>query len=276
MAEDFVLMEPAVPSRLEKILKIFIVAAVVCLAGELVWLLGVTPFKPLSAIEINGFNEAPRDEIFAKAGITAATSYITADTEAIEKALMSVSYIESARVFKYFPSRLQIVLEARRPVAQALCGVNGKTVPVLIDRQGVIFSVGKEAEGFSANISSTSSAALPVISGLVIEDPFPGMRLPALFAPVFEALEKIALSSPGLLGAVSELKITRKLFDGYDLVLYPVHKKIKVRLSELSEDMLRYTLLMVDVLSATEDTVDYLDFRSGIASYIPKEVPSEQ
>jgi hypothetical protein len=50
-----------------------------------------------------------------------------------------------------------------------------------------------------------------------------------------------------------------------------MHKKIKVRLSELNEDLLRYTLLMVDVLSLNEQGVDSFDFRSGIASYKPLE-----
>jgi hypothetical protein len=48
-----------------------------------------------------------------------------------------------------------------------------------------------------------------------------------------------------------------------------------VRIQELNEETLRYTLLMVDVLSQNESGIDSLDFRSGIASYIPKEASSE-
>jgi hypothetical protein len=44
----------------------------------------------------------------------------------------------------------------------------------------------------------------------------------------------------------------------------------------VNEDILRYALLMVDVLSSGNEDIDTLDFRSGIASYIPKEASSEQ
>jgi cell division protein FtsQ len=145
--------------------------------------------------------------------------------------------------------------------------VYGQTVPALIDSQGVIFEIGGTSASFSG--------ALPIISGLDMEGAFPGMRLPPMYIPFFRELEKLTESAPELLGTISEISISRKPFDGYDLVLYPVHNKINVRLSELNEDMLRYTLLMVDVLSSNGSGISSFDFRSGIASYIPKEVSSE-
>jgi len=270
MAEDYILQEDAVPeapARFEKTFKVFITIALLCLCGKLIWLLGITPFRPFTRIDIYGYAETGREFIFDKAGIIPSLSYFTADVNAMEKSLMSLGVFESARVFKYFPARLQIVLEDRTAVAQALASIDGRSVPVLLDREGVVFGIG--------DYSALRSGMLPVISGIVIEEPFPGMRLPALFISLFAELEKINNSAPELLGAVSELRVNRKLFDGYDLILYPAHRRIKVRLSELNENLLRYTLLMVDVLSSNEGAIDTLDFRSGIASYIPKEVPSE-
>jgi len=101
------------------------------------------------------------------------------------------------------------------------------------------------------------------------------MKLPVMFSSFFEQLEKIEMSAPELLQAVSEIKISPKSFNSFDIVLFPAYKKIRVRLSELNEDMLRYTLLMVDVLASRDPGIDNLDFRSGIASYIPKEASSE-
>jgi cell division protein FtsQ len=114
-----------------------------------------------------------------------------------------------------------------------------------------------------------------VISGLVIDEPYPGMRLPAMFNSLFKDLDTLRLRAPELLAAVSEIKINRKSFDGFDLVLYPVHKQIRVRLSELNQDLLRYTLLMADVLAAKEPGINFIDFRSGMASYTLKEASSE-
>jgi len=265
MAGDYVLDNSEAPSGFERFTKIFIVIAALCLGAELVWLLGVSPFRPFSKIEITGFDEISRAEILSTAGIGASSSYFSTDITEVENSLMGISSIESARIFKFFPGRMRIVLEGRKPVGFALAGTENGTVPVVFDSQGVIYEVGgKNLPDF-----------YPVISGLVIEDPVLGMRLPGLFIPFLKELEKIEMSAPELLSAVSEFRIDRKPFDGFDLILYPVHKKIKIRMSELNENLLRYALLMVDVLSSRGDGTDTLDFRSGIASYIPKEAYPE-
>jgi cell division protein FtsQ len=246
---------------------VFIVIAILFLSAELIWLLGISPFRPFSRIEILGDAGIEKDAILALAGIAGESSYFSIDVRAAERALMGVASIESARVFRHFPNRLQIVIEWRRPVASVLCSVNGRTVPVLFDSHGVVFQIGGNGIGESLH--------LPVISGLVIEDPVPGMRLPVTLTTFFRELEKIQIAAPELLAAVSEIKIIRKPYDGFDLVLYPVHSRIRVRIPELNEDQLRYTLLMVDVLASQGSRIDSLDFRSGIASYIPKEASSE-
>ena len=273
MAGDYIYSEDTVsapagipevsPTRFEKILKIIIILAVLCLGVQLVWLVGISPFRTFSRISIIGCDNIDRNEILAKAGISRTSSYFSTDVRAVEKALAGISAIEKARVFKHFPDKLQVLLEGREAVASALAWTNGMIVPVVFDNQGVIFEVGKVSQ-------------LPLVSGLIIENPFPGMRLPAAFIPVFREIEKINMSAPELLDAVSELRINRKPFDSYDIVLYPMHKKVKVRLSELNEDLLRYTLLMVDVIASREPGIESLDFRAGIASYKPLEVSSEQ
>ena len=268
MAEDYVIQTAPV-SRHDKFLKALIITGVLCLAAELVWLLGITPFRPFLRIDISGYEGITKEDIMAQAGITDSLSYFSANVQGIEKSLLANNTLGSVKVFKHFPDRLHIVLEGRKAVAVVLADSGGKTVPVLFDSQGVIFQVGRNdgEENFSSQ--------LPVVSGLIIQDPYPGMRLPALFVPLFRELEKIQLSAPKLLEAVSELRINRKAFDSFDIVIYPVHKRISVRLSELNEDLLRYSLLMVDVLASRDEGIESLDFRSGIASYKPLEVSSE-
>jgi len=268
MAEDYVLQTAPV-SRKDKFLKALIVIAAICLAAELVWLLGITPFKPFLRIDISGPEGISRDEIFARAGLTGTASYFSTDAGMMEKSLLSFNTIESVKVLKHFPDRLQIILEGRKAVASVLANVNGVTVPVFFDSQGVVFRIGR-SEG-----DEILSAKLPVVSGLVVENPYPGMRLPAMFITLFRELEKIQASAPALLEAVSEIRINRKAFDSFDIVLYPVHKRISVRLSELNEDLLRYSILMVDVLASKDEGIESLDFRSGIASYKSLEAHSE-
>jgi len=266
---DYVLDNSEAPSGFARFIKIFIVIAAICLVAELIWLLGISPFRPFTKIDITSLDGIGREEILAIAGISASSSYFSTNVIKTENALMGISSIESARVFKFFPNRLRIVLDGRKPVAFALASINNRTVPVVFDSQGVIFEAG----------GKTLPDYYPVISGLIIEDPVPGMRLPGAFIPFLKELEKIEISAPELLSAVSEFRIYRKLFDGFDLILYPAHKKIKVRMSEINEDMLRYALLMIDVLSSdfrSENRIDTLDFRSGIASYIPVDVQTSK
>ena len=294
MARDYVLPGESVqasPAKIEKVMKVFVIMAVLFLAGELVWLLGLAPFMPFSGIDISG-GEVPlnrdsaenaayfgisRGEILAKAGLTKESSYFSTKAQDVEKALMGFSSFESVKVIKRFPDKIKIMLEGRRAVATALASLGGRTVPILFDSQGVVFQIGAHEQDASPKPYSQSSSTgrLPVISGLVIEEPFPGMRLPPFFIPLFRELEKIQLSSPELLAAVSELRLNPKTNSSFDFILYPMHKKIRVRLSELNEDLLRYTLLMVDVLAARDPGIDSLDFRSVMASYIPKEASSE-
>jgi cell division protein FtsQ len=269
MAGDYVLDTEA-PSGFERFIKIFIVIAAICLGAELIWLLGISPFRPFTKIDITGIDGLDRAKVLSIAGINSSSSYFSTDTTVIENALIGISAIESAKVFKFFPGRMRIVLEGRKPVAFALASSEYGTVPVVFDSQGVIYEVGGK------NLPDH----YPVISGLVIDNPVPGMRLPGLFVPFLKELEKIEMSAPELLSAVSEFRINRKLFDGFDLILYPAHKRIKVRMSEINEDLLRYALLMVDVLSSDlhsmDRGIDTLDFRSGIASYIPVDVQSSK
>jgi cell division protein FtsQ len=270
--DEVVPEEPASPSRLEKILKRVIIVAALILGMELVWLLGITPFMPLSKVEISGYQGVSRELVLLQAGIGPQSSYISVDSRAAEKALSAMYQIESARVIKRFPDRLVIFLEGRKAAALALAGVEGKMRILFFDHQGVVFRIGND--GLSP--ASLLSPALPVLSGLVFEEPVLGMRLPALLNPLLSDLEKIGNTAPELLQAISEIRIDRRSFDGFDLVLFPVHRKIRVRLSqELNVDMLRYALLMVDALHARDPGVPEIDFRAGMASYTVKENGSE-
>jgi len=186
----------------------------------------------------------------------------------MENTLAGIVSIESVRVFKHLPGRLQIIIQERQPVASAFVNLDGRTVPVLFDSQGIVFQIG------SAKKNEFLSGVLPVISGFEISAPYLGEKLPGIYIPLLEDIERLKVSNPNLLKMISEIKINQKSFGNFDLILYPIHKKIKVRLSDLNEDLLQYNLLFIDLLS-DESGIDSFDSRSGIASYIPKEASPE-
>jgi cell division protein FtsQ len=257
-----------VSRKIEKGLKRLFIVAGLILAAEFIWLFGVSPCIPLSTLEVQGFPGFDGGEVLRYAGIGDKDSFVSINTAKTEKLLAAHYLVDNARVIKRFPDRLSIFLEPRRAVALSLAAVQGRLLPVYFDRHGVIFRIGTEK-------GPVPPSNLPVISGLVIEDPVPGMRLPAALGPLLEELEKIESESPELMGAVSEIRINRKPFDGFDLVLYPVHNPVRVRLgNNLSENTLRYVMLMLDVFEEQDSRPGEIDFRSGVGSYTVKEAPS--
>jgi cell division protein FtsQ len=284
MSSDYVLPGEGLPStdpplqsrsKLERILRRIIIIAALVLGMELVWRLGISPFMPLSKVEISGYQGVAREIILSQAGIGPQSSYISVDSRIAEKALEAMYQIESAKLVKRFPDRITIFLEGRKAAALSLTNLNSNVLPLFFDRKGVVFRVGND--GLSPSSLLALSPVLPVLSGLVFETPpVLGMRLPALFNPLLQDLERIESSSPELLSAISEIRINRRSYEGFDLTLYPVHKRVRIRMGpELTEDLLRYALLMVDVVDARDPEIAELDFRAGMASYTVKEASSE-
>jgi cell division protein FtsQ len=272
MSGNFIYSEDVLPAKrpisrgFEKGLKRLIAVAVVILGAECIWLFVVSPCIPFSTIEVNTFSGFDRAAVLTVAGIGEGASWLTVDTAAAEKALAGFYLVKSARVIKRFPDRLRIYLEPRHAVAFSLAPVFGRVLPVFFDRDGVIFKIGGNDGVVPPN--------LPIISGLVFEQPGLGMRLPAVFGSFLSDLEEIGTNAPELLGAFSEIRINRKPFDGFDLILYPLHNLVKVRVGNtLSEDILRYVMLMLDVFHVQDLNSGEIDFRSGMASYTVKEAP---
>jgi cell division protein FtsQ len=259
----------AAPSRsLDKWLRRLIVLISVILGAELLWLFVITPMMPLSVVEISGIPGIDRGAVLAQAGVSAASSYLTVDAAAAEKALAAMYQVESARVFKQYPDTVRIVLTPRQAAAMTLATLDGRVCPVYFDKFGVVVRIG--ASGLGA-----PSPALPLISGLVFERPALGMRLPVLFEPFLKKLDQLNRNSPELLSAISEIRINKKPYDGFDLILYPSHRPVRFRLGpELNEDMLRYMILMIDVFTIQGIDAEEVDLRTGTASYTLKEASS--
>lgn len=247
--------------KIEKGLKRLLVIAGLILAAELVWLFGISPCIPLSTVEVTGFPGLEGTEALRYAGIREGASFVSVNVREAERILAAHPMVESARVIKRFPDRLSVFLEERRAVALSLAEAGGRLLPLYFDRHGVVFRIG-------GGPGEAPPAPLPVVSGLVFEHPAVGMRLPAAFNSFLAELGTIAEHAPELLAAVSEIRIERKAFNVFDLVLYPVHYPIRVRLGErCDEETLRYALLMLDVLASGDSFPEEIDFRSGMGSY---------
>jgi cell division protein FtsQ len=243
----------------EKNLKRILTACSILLTGEMIWLLAVSPCLPLSDIDISGLDGIDRSVVLEWAGIHSKSSYVSVRTAECERALSAVPRVASALVTKRFPDSLEITLTGRLPAAAAVADVNGRTLPVFFDKEGVLFQIG----------GSTNNDALPVLSGLVFENIEEGLRLPAFLMPLFEDIETLQAYSPKLLSAISEIRVNKKAYGDYDLTLYTMNSPVKVHIGQrMDAEKLRYTMLMLDVLKEQSLYPDELDFRTGTASYI--------
>jgi len=248
--------------KIEKGLKRLLVIAGFIIVAELIWLFGVSPFIPFSTIEVQGIADLQRSEILRLAGIDDTSSFVSTNTKEVKERLSANILVESAVVLKRFPDKLSIFLYPREAVAVTLSNIASRQTPVYVDRNGVYFKRGQAG--------SKETSGLPILSG--IENPQLNMRLPSALVPLVENLSAIASSSPELLAAISEIRIERKAWDGFDLVLFPVHSSIRVRLeNNLTEDVLRYMLLMLNVFETGIEKPQEIDFRSGMGSYKIKE-----
>lgn len=155
-----------------------------------------------------------------------------------------------------------ISVTERQPVAVGFGTLNGSTVPVAIDKNGVVFSVGALPENKN----------LPVLTGLQFDDPQAGMRLNEQLVPLLKQLADMESKNSVLLSSVSEIKIAPKPYGGYDLVLYPVHMPVRVKTDRaLNEDALQYMMLLLDVVQDLELDVEEIDIRAGTVAYRVRE-----
>ena len=257
---DEIVIEPRCHSAGNKKLKFILAIIAVVLGAELVWLFGISPCMPLSRIKISGIQDVDENAVLALAGIGQQSSFITVDARSAKQALEDLPMIHSAQVIKRFPNRLEIHLESRKAAAMAFVSNGERMFPALIDGEGMIFNIG--ADGLLQN------ETLPVISGLVLEEVYPGMKLPRMYNSLFTQLETLAQNTPELLATISEIRINHRNYDGYDLTLFPAHKEVRVRVADdITEETLRYMLLMLDVLSAKKLNIREIHFRTGTASY---------
>ncbi|MDR2759913.1 MAG: FtsQ-type POTRA domain-containing protein [Spirochaetaceae bacterium] len=275
MASSYVYAEEAVfrdkknDSGSDRRLKRIVIILAMVVGAELCWFLFISPCMPLQAVEVKGIPDIERDLVLNQAGINSHSSYMTVNAAVVETHLEELYQIESAKVIKHFPDSVMIVLEPRKALAFALAKTGGKITPVFFDKQGVIFKIGSSQE------DEILSPSIPLISGLALDEPVLGMRLPSVFAGFLASLERIHTSAPELLTAFSEIGIHQKTYNGFDLILYPNHNPVRIRsVAELNEDMLRYMMLAIDVIVSQGTQVDEIDFRTGTASYTLKEASS--
>lgn len=248
--------------RLRLFFSRLIVVLLLVLVGEVVFQFILAPRMVITSVVIDAPRGFPmtNEQIMAAAGFAGSLGYFSIDTGAAESRLARIPRIAEASVTKEFPGSLHIVLEERLPLAYSLISGEGGVVPLVLDKKGVVYSIG--GGGIPKD--------LPVISGVRFPEIREGMRLPDPVIPFLEQLHRLSLEEPQLFGLISEVKFEKRGLSDYDVVIYPRGYQTRVRIGrEISAELIKYILVVLDVTrrEGINSTLEELDFRSSRIVY---------
>jgi len=239
----------------QRVLVIVIVTLSLILVGELVYHLVIAPRLRIETISIESDLAISDEELLALAGLSTGTAFFSVDADAAAARLRRFPLVRDARVETTFPNSVSVSVARRRPLATALASTENGTVPLVFDEEGVVFQIGMD-----------SVDDLPVVSGLRFATVDLGIQLPALVVDFLTQLREIKLSEPELYRLFSEYRIVQKNEYAYEVVLYPIHYRLPVRIgTSIDADMIEYVMMMLDLLQREDRiaTLRELDFRSG-------------
>ena len=236
---------------------LFIVLGFLIIAEVLIYTILMPCLAPVK-ITYSGLETFTAQQISNYLEITPKLTWIQFDSAKAASKLASNAVIENVVIEKHFPDQVLVKIVERKAVAVTLANINGKTVPVQIDKNGVIFAVDR---GMPSN-------TVPLIAGFTFDTIAEGMRINGKLRPLMEQVAEIQQTNPAYFSVLSEIRVLPKDYGSYDLELYPVHSRVKVLTDRtLNIEALQYMMVVLDVFNSMKTNVSELDLRYGSISY---------
>lgn len=262
--EDFVTVSGSDKSEKKDkkvfLVKILVFVLVVLLFAELIISMVLVPCFSKPSITVSGLKSASQQEFTELLGSMKTSSWLRFDTQRAASLLSSVPYIDSVDVSKVFPDRVIVSVKERVPVAKTVINNGGRYISVQIDKNGVLFTGNRQ--------KSDTDYEIPLVSGLPVEKFREGMSIPANYRVLLDQIETVRSRSQKYFAAISEIQVVQKEYGNYELVLYPVHKHVRVLTDRsLNEEALKYMMVVLDVVDSIEPDVSEIDLRYGSVSY---------
>lgn len=256
--EDIVGEKEAKSDSKTLFIKIILVILCVLLISEAVIYLFVVPCLNPVKLSWRGAEEYSEKELNAVISPISRRNWIHFRKDDACSLLSTVAGIESVEVMKRFPDRVVITVRERTPVAMTFVNQGERTVPVQIDKNGILFPPSKK----------TANLSLPLISGIPVEHIPEGMRLPAKYHVLMEQIASLRELPQNYFAGISEIHVVPKEYGNYELVLYPLHRQMKVYVDRrLDEKTLQYMMVTIDVVNRLEKDVSLIDLRYGSVVY---------
>lgn len=262
--EDFVTVSGSDKSEKKDkkvfLVKILVFVLAVLLFAELIISMVLVPCFSKPSITVSGLKSASQQEFTELLGSMKTSFWLRFDTQRAASLLSSVPYIDSVDVSKVFPDRVIVSVKERVPVAKTVINNGGRYISVQIDKNGVLFTGNRQ--------KSDTDYEIPLVSGLPVEKFREGMSIPANYRVLLDQIETVRSRSQKYFAAISEIQVVQKEYGNYELVLYPVHKHVRVLTDRsLNEEALKYMMVVLDVVDSIEPDVSEIDLRYGSVSY---------
>ena len=241
-----------------RILKILFFVLLSFVLIELILYSLVIPVFSNIHFSVTGLETLSEKEIAQYIQHSSNDTWFNFNTSRISQKLASLSQVETVSVEKRFPDRVAIHITERKAVAFSLATIQGKTVPVQIDKKGVVFAIGKEL----------GNTAIPLITGLALDNISEGARLHAKLLPLIEQICEIQIINSDYFNVLSEIRVLPKDYGAYELALYPLNTHIRfLSDSVLNVESLQYIMVSLDVFKKTNTMVKEVDLRNGVTSF---------
>lgn len=246
-----------------KLIKIIFCVLCIALFCELIIYKYVMPSFASPKVTVTGQESYSAEEIARLLLPMNSFTWFDFDVNQAVAILSSEAGIDHVSVEKKFPDKIYINVEERDPVAVTFVVENGRSTPVQIDRNGVIFPPKKN--------TVAEETVLPIVSGLPVEYMTKGMRIPSKYRPLIDQIAKISELPQHYFASVSEICVLPKDSGNYELALIPTQSKVKVLTDRaLNEDALKYMIVVLDVVNQIGSDVAEVDLRYGSVSYITR------
>ena len=236
---------------------LLIVLSFLIVAEVLIYTILMPCLAPVK-VTYSGLETFSAQQISNYLGITPKLTWIQFDSAKAASKLAGNAVIENVVIEKHFPDQVMVNIVERKAVAVSLVNINGKTVPIQIDKNGVIFAVDR----------GMPTASVPLLTGFTFDTIAEGMRLNGKLRPLMEQIAEIQSTNPEYFSVLSEIRVISKDYGSYELELYPVHSRIKVLTDRtLNLEALQYMMVVLDVIDSMQSDVSAVDLRYGSISY---------
>ena len=236
---------------------LLIVLAFLIVAEVLIYTILMPCLAPVK-VTYSGLETFSAQQISNYLGITPKLTWIQFDSAKAASKLAGNAVIENVVIEKHFPDQVMVNIVERKAAAVTLVNLNGKTVPVQMDKNGVILAVDR----------GMPSSSVPLITGFTFDTIAEGMRLNGKLRPLMEQIATIQTANPEYFSVLSEIRVISKDYGSYELELYPVHSRIKVLTDRtLNLEALQYMMVVLDVIDSMQSDVSAVDLRYGSISY---------